>query len=344
MCMACILAGCGQGWSDPASPAFPISELNPRWFSFQGEQTAGPVSGLCYRQDTQTLLVYDDYAGLLRVYIDSGIMESIYSPGIQAALQFSGDCSRLMGSTRTERKADRFGVEHEYIYDVRIWDVSTGEEVACYGDCDQNNRNPIEIGAALDPLGDSPIIYSEASYVFLGDFPLNKIKMIHEPDETSPNIDKIVFSPNSIRFVMAYLEGGVYVGNDVLYGTRRIERNDPDHRAAVTALAMDPTEHFVARIRDDRLMVWKFGVFYKKVLIDTALEGESLLTFDREGRYLLVGGNDHIQVWDLDLKEITAEIPAVGITAMILSQDNHLLIWGDEHGGVYMLGDANADN
>lgn len=320
----------------PLSEGLGVQEL----VVLENEDLSIAVIGLCYQQDTNSLFAVYDQTGILAHWdMNFNLPEAIHPLGIQSVstLQFTQNCDKVAGSTQAENRIGLNNVEFEYIDDFRIWNTVNGQEVDCMGDCENVKKNPLDIGAAINTSGKEFLLYSEISYSYLRE-DMGKSMIIRPPETDSPTIGRIIISPTSARFVIAYLEGGISIGNDPLVGNRWIERNATEEKRAVQALAIAPTEQYIARIRENCLTVWEIGSFRKEELMDVAIEDERMLIFDQTGQYLFVGGSDHIQVWNIDQQQMVKEIATESISAMGISQDNRLLIWGSESGEVHVWG------
>ena len=294
------------------------------------------VSGLCYQNQTELLYSVDSEDGtLIRWNVDTSHIDSINDIGIHSVftIQFIADCNKLLGSNRAKNRAGRANIIVEHIGDVILWDTSSPDELECWGQCDDTPRGElIKIGSAIDDDGNRRIDYYDNA-ISINGRGINKFWFIRGSEETFPTIGKIVFSPSSTKYVIAYLEGGIRI-NDI----RWVQRNTPNEKFRVDALAMDPNEKYIAHIQNHYLTVWKVSLLGKQEIINAPLGEENQVLFDQNGRFLFVSGQDHIQIWDLEEINLIHEVIAKGINVMTISNDNNLLIWGDKDGMIHIWG------
>jgi WD40 repeat protein len=281
------------------------------------------VSGLCYQNQTELLYSVDSEDGtLIRWNVDTSHIDSINDIGIHSVftIQFIADCNKLLGSNRAKNRAGRANIIVEHIGDVILWDTSSPDELECWGQCDDTPRGElIKIGSAIDDDGNRRIDYYDNA-ISINGRGINRFWFIRGSEETFPTIGKIVFSPSSTKYVIAYLEGGIRI-NDI----RWVQRNTPNEKFRVDALAMDPNEKYIAHIQNHYLTVWKVSLLGKQEIINAPLGEENQVLFDQNGRFLFVSGQDHIQIWDLEEINLIHGVIAKGINVMTISNDNNLL-------------------
>jgi WD40 repeat protein len=303
----------------------------------QAVESKNPITGICYQDQTNSLFTVDSKDGILmRWDVDSGDIETSSDINIHSfsTLQFIEDCNKLFGAKQVEFRSGRANIVVEYIDDVHLWDTLTSEVIRCWGRCDEDVQgDPIQIGAIIDESGEKRIDYYDSGYSLTEGFLLSKSVFVRGIEETSPTVGQIVFSPSSTKFVIAYLEGGIRINDN-----RWIKKNSSNDKHKVVELVIDPTEKYIARIQDHYLTVWKVGVFSKQEIVHTKLGEENQIIFDKSGQFMFVGGQGHIQIWDMTQNQMIHEVLAKGISSMTISDDNRLLVWGDEYGNIHFWG------
>lgn len=107
-------------------------------------------------------------------------------------------------------------------------------------------------------------------------------------------------------------------------------------------LQFDPTRRWLGQIWGDELRVWKVGYPRPTHYLAADTPGANVLAFDRTGQFLFVGTERSVQVWDLVTKQLAKEYAAADdVSAILVSPDNRLVIYGDTAGGIHLLGKAN---
>jgi WD40 repeat protein len=264
-----------------------------------------PITAICFQ--TENNYVFTTYSGYGSVVIwdtNNGQLINDESLNLMSTktVQFTNNCTRLLGASEVQNIiANNLSIE--YIFKINIWDTKTSNIVNTYS------------------------MSGEYDY----------IHVIRSSDNESPNISKIVFSPKSNHFAIGYMEGGISINGFPLVFTKWIEENNQYNSDVVDSLQIDPTEKYIARISNSILSVWEFSPITHKLLFNSKINNEKILTFDQTGKVLLVAGNNHITIWDIEYQTIINELIAYNITSLIITQDNKNIIWGNENGEVSII-------
>jgi WD40 repeat protein len=132
-------------------------------------------------------------------------------------------------------------------------------------------------------------------------------------------------------------EGGIWLSTDnSIFPYRTIVKGKEGDIQEVVAAQFDPTGYWLAFIRGDRVSVWQADK--EKLYLEEDMINAVNLRFDRTGQRLIVAASDKIVIWDLEGKNKIVEYDAPGISALSISDDNRLLIWGDTQGRAHIWG------
>jgi len=324
-----------------------IYGLNPTWES-------GSVWAVQYAiEQNRVYAAYGDDGRVVEWGLDTRKVLVIHKSGIasQQGLQFSDDSKLILGPTgqiaEKSQYTERF---NNFISGIAIWSVQTGDLVKCLSNpCHQvpSKHSGEEIGAIMDTPGTHVILYSEFGLNVLDltdKIPPQGI-LINGPDsEYWWNIGRVAFDSFHQRYVIICQEGriemasiapprnGFFRGVDVLIEGKKNELSD------IPAAVFDPSGSWLAFIRGDQLAIWKIGGHSGDLFLEDRINTAFDLLFDKTGRFLFIASKDKIDVLDVDRKIMAAGYSTPKITAFDISEDNRLLIWGDENGILHVLG------
>lgn len=312
-----------------------------------GEQR-GLVAALYLVPGTTRLLFVTTGDGYLRSF-DIKTTQELFKHDLgivtESGVGFDRDGHIVIGARQKEVRNDGFGLT-EYIGDIGIWDTNTGALLECVDlICFEGERwAPLSLSAMLDPRGTRVLDHTHLSYSMsdiLGGN-VSSISMVNNRDWANQRaIGQMVFDATGERIAIAYQEGGIEIegGLPIL----PLGQNKWGDRKTVTALEFSPDGRHLARIRDEELSVWDLGVLKGEVSFSGHVPGGQLLAFTNHTGLLFVGNIDEILIWDIEEGELVLKLPTPGITAVTISSDDRLLIWGDHEGAIHIWGVPNQD-
>ena len=299
---------------------------------FQDADNSSAVS-ICYKNDKTIYIAFSENGKLIHYDLQTNSILADYILGFAYSntVAFSTDCSQLIGSKHTQISEGNT----EKVNDVRVWDTQEGTQVNCFGYCVEKDNIPMYKGASIDFNGDNIIIYLDSNYTIMGS--QNSIVDVRPNHSNKPTIGKIVFSPLSNNYAIAYLEGGIEIESNSLFPSRWISEYNAIDTFPVDALSISPDEYYLARVRNNTLTVWDIQFLNHKIVIDENIDGENILAFDQSGEILFVAGNNHIIIWDIKNNTKLKDLEANAVTCLTVSDDNSL-IWGDSDGTIHLWG------
>jgi WD40 repeat protein len=305
---------------------------------------SGPVGALAVSPSMDVLFTVHVGDGYLRRWdLESGqpLLEVHLGVVTAEGLQFDRSGEIVIGATEREIRDDGIGTR-EYINDIVIWDTEDGRRVKCfYGLCDRSPMHilsPRDTGIAMDGSGHRAIRYADQAYR-VDEFDSNwdtiytrSRGLIDEGPE--PGVGRMVFDQSGDWYASASRRGRLVVTTFVSrsFGPAvLLHSGDTEVDAPVLDLAFSYDNRWLAGIWGESLVVWDLSR-KKDPHIEIQATGARRLAFDRTSRLLFVGGEVGVQVWSLSEKEILSTIPSQEVTALLVSQDNRLLLIGDVSG------------
>jgi hypothetical protein len=321
--------------------------LNPTWQS-------GPVWAVQYLIKTNNVMgVYGDDGHAVKWSIDTANIDDTYELKVTGpkATQFSADGNLLIGPTGHIFKTNEI-TNHsvEYIVGIAAWDMKTGELIKCLSlPCYKPPSEITEgdIGAIVDQTGKWIFIYDESSVSILdlfGDTPSQGILVNSSESDYWWNIGRIAYDQVNQRYAIIYQEGRVEVRKldpknigSFSFSTILAEGKENEF-SDVPAAMFDATGKWLAYVRANQLIIWKTDQHSGQMFFNKEIHNILSLNFDRTGKLLLVALKDKIAVLDVAQKKVVAEYSTPNITSFDISQDNRLLIWGDNLGAIHIWG------
>lgn len=230
-----------------------------------------------------------------------------------------------------------------------VWDITRGLALArCLPPCDYHNNEIV-----LYPKGSWTLGYYRGSH-FLGiecvEKHCNSLTTYSVGDVEDPKglltIDKIALDTTGDFAAVAFEQRNIriygFTGEAVFDLIYRVELGERNGRGAATrALAFDDTRSWLAHLRGDQLSVWDLRWGRNRLQFSVNVPTGNVLTFDRMGKFLLVGTESVLQVWDVASKNLLKEYATSSISALIVSPDGRLVIWGDTQGVIHVWGSSN---
>ena len=324
-----------------------ILTLDPTWSS-------GPVWAVQYLMKTNHVFgVYGEDGRVVRWSLDSENIVVTHELGIAGpkALQFSGDGSILIGPTRRISRVNEYTNRlTDYMTGIAAWDMETGKLLLCLSfPCDGSTPEFAggDINALIDVQGKQVFIYDETSIRITdlsGNSP-SQVILINSPDmDYWWNIGNIAYDHVNQRYAIIYQEGLLEIDHltpnkigPFGFSTGLTEGTEGEF-ADIPAAMFDPSGNWLAYIRADQLIIWRFDQNSRQPFFEAEIHDAHSLLFDQTGKLLIVALKDKIRILDVVEKNVVAEYSTPGITSFSISGDNRLLIWGDEHGAIHIWG------
>lgn len=245
----------------------------------------------------------------------------------------------LMGAAALEANAT------EHMNGLGLWDARTGHLIKCLtypctGNVTATNGY---IGAAMDVTGNWVLIYSESviSVLDLSGATPGRISQINDMDSDYLwQISTIAIDSVHRRFAVVLQEGGIWQDDldSSAHGYQTILEGIKQARHVVQDAKYDPTGSWLGVLQDNQLSVWELEPGRESQVLNALVSDGFALRFDQAGHLLFVAADNKIVVWDLLDKAITAEYETPSITALEVSQDNRMVLWGDALGVVHVWG------
>lgn len=322
-----------------------LAVLKPTWQS-------GHVWAIQYSIGKNNVFAaYGDDGRVVEWSLDTKDIVVTHDLGIVSpkALQFSGDGRMIIGSTGSVNTESEYTSRPiEYLTGIAVWSTETGEikqclSNPCYEPPFENSEG--ETGAVIDSTGRHVFLYSDVSisiFDLVGELPLQGI-LVNSPDsEYWWSIGRIAYDTQNQRYAIIYQEGLIELRNLIQNGlinftTTLIGGNKNDF-SEIKAAMFDQAGDWLAYIRGYKLTIWEMGQRSGKLFFDEEIPTVFSLLFDQTGMFLFVASKDKITILDVDQKSVVAEYSTPKITTFDISEDNRLLIWGDEGGNIYVWG------
>jgi WD40 repeat protein len=258
-------------------------------------------------------------------------------------LAFVSSARYLIGATERVFKTNRFKYTTEYIDAIALWDVTMGELIKCITYPCQGNESVGDgfLGITVAPDGTWLAISSEGGLSlsgFLNDTP-NIHYTINDPDALYQwRLGNVAFDSRHRRYALVFQEGRIYLSDGEFSTQYRVMANGNEgHGLPVTDAQIDPTGQWLVITRGDTTSIW--GLEAGEVHFDISTSNP-VITFDKDGKMLFLGDNDKLTIYDLEAKSQLAEYEMPGITSLSISEDNRLVIIGDDLGQIHVWGKA----
>lgn len=106
----------------------------------------------------------------------------------------------------------------------------------------------------------------------------------------------------------------------------------------VRDLKFAPQNRWLAALTDYSLTIWDLtDAFAAPKVSEKSPSPNTVMTFSRSGHTLIVGGQNGLRFYDyLWGNPAVFFIETASVTALYVSQDNQLLIWGDDDGNIHL--------
>jgi hypothetical protein len=226
---------------------------------------------------------------------------------------------------------------------VAVYDFNKQETIELFA----NNISAQHI-YSIDPHGDYIIrkfrdgflIYDEKRGATGGSICLKKYRTETDAQESLETIQVTIDDRGDyVAILMEY--GDIVIcplsekgtGSDIITGNSL--GKDEENRQ----MLFSPTRAHFAWLTDEKLVLWRLGWMKTEQVLELPVEGGQLMAFDRTGEVLFIGSDAGLLVLDVGTLEILDVYPLdEKTTAIFVTWDNRLLIWGDAEGNVHLWG------
>lgn len=257
------------------------------------------------------------------------------------ALLLIASGENLVGPMDHVFKLNSLNQNIEYLNGIALWDVRTGILIQCIAYPCQKNSGLQHgfLGLAIDLNGERLAFFDESGVglsSLSGNAPVLDYTINAEDASYSWRIGSVAFDSHNHRLAVIFQEGRVYVSNiENPLNYQIIAKGEKGDIVPITDAQIDPTGRWllVARGNKTRILNLENG----KVLLQIEVSNP-VLSFDRTGELLFVGAGNKLAIYSIVKSLKIFEYDAPGITSLAISEDNRLLIWGDQQGKIHVWG------
>ena len=243
----------------------------------------------------------------------------------------------LIGATKHNFKSQNI----EYVNGIALWDVRTGALIKCITYPCQGTSTSGDgfLGLAVSDNEKWLTIYSESGIGISGvsDDTPSLYYNINDADFSYPwNIGSVTFDEKHRRYAIVFQEGRIYVSNsETSTNYHTIAKGTKEDIAIISDAQIDPTGRWLVVARGAKTQVLSLENGKELLQIE---ELNPALSFDRIGELLFVGADNKLAIYSILKGSKIIEYDAPGITSLTISEDNRLVIWGDQQGKIHVWG------
>lgn len=243
-----------------------------------------------------------------------------------------------------------------------IWNTQTGERIYCGGLQCPDSQDPDYFyprgSVLMDPSGDFLIEAGVSLISFYGwdryhpekyppDYSNHSLMVDNHELDIYSNISRISIDSSGAYFAYAleegqisirYFEEAAGITHDGIVISKKLGNYHENAGIVTLDLVFDYTRTWLAALRSDELVVWDLDIFFDRRQLRVPIEDGKVVAFDRTGDIIAVGTGNGIQIYSVVDKEKITEFEVGEVTAIYISPDNRLLIWGDSYGHVHLWG------
>jgi WD40 repeat protein len=320
--------------------ALALSEI----VTLKSPDSLGHVSKIGFlASDNIFVAVYAEQGVVMGRYANTSDIAFKHSLGIVSdkGLAFVASDKYLVGATERIFKPDISKRAVEYVNGIALWDVRTGELQKCISYPCQGNKSGRDgyLGITVAPDGMWEAVYSEG-VISLDGLLVDSEGPIHtiNPQDASYHWDigNVAFDSKHRRYAVVFQEGRIYLsGKEFSVDYHVLADGVEGHRLPVADAQFDPTGQRLVVVRGNYTNVWDIDTSQTLFDINTS---SPTIAFDKDGKLLFIGDNDKLTIYDLEAKNQLAEYEVPGITSLSISEDNRLVIIGDDLGQIRVWG------
>ena len=322
-------------------------------------------------EDLDLLVVHE--SGLFHRWgLETQALEAEYnfSAGRRTGVNFNADGSQVVTPGML--------ISEIFLYGYSLWDVNTGEMLACRGDhCPDSSKiyqkGFEDSGLALSPNGNWIVDY-RSSYV-TGDARhrnMNASGTIYIETDSFDfkfyTIDQIAFDRSGKYLAVAIEEGILKVydidfeflsfdelkslieegkipgeitsdhGISLIPSRRWYGRYNDKNPMYTSDLAIDDTRTWLARLTDKELIIYDLRRMIFPRHLKIPISNGNLLAFNHSGNLLAVATDDELIMFDIAKREQVASFQTGEATALFFTHDDRLFTWGDADGMIHIWG------
>ncbi|MGQ0602629.1 MAG: WD40 repeat domain-containing protein [Anaerolineales bacterium] len=297
---------------------------------FSPPSVAGPIAALALPVGQNEITVAHASENTVRRWsLETNLLVAEVPVGVVADNQtsFSADATRLASFSG-------------------VWDARSGAEIWCYTKCDHAKSQTL-----FYPLDSWVIGYTYGSSglaIWCIDPACNVtfIEKLDSPDEMPGllGIDRVALEESGKQLAVAFQEGLLRVY--AIHGPANLDlwyRHELGTRILgvlekVDALTFDPTGTWLAMLRAEQLHLWDLKSGKREPSLLVEIEAAKKLAFDRGSQVLVVGTDRSLLFFELSSGSLLASYPTPTVTAIALSPDGRLVLWGDAEGTTHIWG------
>ena len=333
-------------------------------FSIQSSGKPDEIVALHQSMNDMDLLVVHESGLFHRWGLETEALEAEYkfSASRRTGVSFNADGSQVVTPGML--------VSEDLLYGYSLWDVKSGEMLACRGD---HCPNPVKYqeswadkGLALSPNGEWIVDYRGSTLkgnTLHRNIGLSGIISIdpNDYDMRYYTIDHIAFDKSSAYIAIAMEEGILRIHDvDLEFlpksAGKPLDEVGPDDGVTRTFLyrhygkynskkpirtsdlAIDDTRTWLARLTDKELIIYDLRKRFFPRHLKVPISNGNLLAFNHSGNLLTVATDDEILMFDIAKRKQVASFDVGEATALFFTHDDRLLTWGDADGVIHIWG------
>jgi hypothetical protein len=329
-----------------------ISELE-EVYAWKINERGDPISLILDNLDLNRLTIISEQSKILNFFsIDRGVsigQQSIDIPNLRI-LGIDETGEKLLVGMAGQRLNER-GVLQEYFHWIGLWNSTSDSLDECFtGFCegeliDLDKIANAYIGATLD--NETVVTYDEDGYSVTKLSPDDGggIALVNSPDANYWwHIGKIAINSQHNQLVIVYEEGRIEIRkihsseNWPLGMANVLAKGDKNQLETIEFALIDPGGNWLAVVRGKHLSIWSIGSWIKRETYQDQIDSLNNIKFNPTGELLFLALDNQIRIIGLNEEKSISSIQTPGIKSLSISDDNRMLVWGDENGNVHVLG------
>jgi WD40 repeat protein len=331
----------------PVFPTQPLtSKTSPRVTELANLSSgmSGPVAALAFTPDSRELLsVHGTEEVLQRWQVENGVLLRTLDIGPvgMAAVAFDGQARLLaIGAGRTEPAIQagydvRFGGVH-------VWDTQSGELILDTSEEEPYARYITDVALSYDGRWLAKVYEGGITFVNAetGVYDFGFSREAYE-SPIQPTITAATFGPTGTW--MGYADDLGWVEIKEWYPKAelpwKVKHGGEEKTPVPLALAIDLSQHRMAMVTTEMLIVWDLQAQFNKMVIEESVPSSPLagLVFSPDGSLLAVGTASGWQLWSVEDRKLLLEDERAAY-ALAFNRNGHLFAWGDTEGSIHLWG------
>ena len=171
--------------------------------------------------------------------------------------------------------------------------------------------------------------------------------------EDAAVIERIAIDPSGDYVACALSNGAIIVRNwntafDLFVNSEGINQTSEEpfvyflrykmSKGNVRDMVFDPKRTWLSVLTDKKLVTWDLRRWVFADHLNVSITDGNAIVFDRAGKLLVLGTERGLTVYDVELAKQIAEFEVGEVTAVYITRDNRLLIWGGADGTLHIWG------